>query len=194
MSENKFLATGILCELSKADIRELQQFADAKAIQILVERKVDTPENLVVREGFPLTDVAFASEEWIEDYATRAVPPAAANAFANIDAGMPIQVPADRRSHVYFGIKNLNALPMTTQIQYLLGAAAVPTQIKDRWHIEKLYTTLEQEGYTEHPITYEPAEFYSIQQYINRIANDHIVYMLRVGEKKGETFMAVTKS
>ena len=199
--------SGIIMKLSNPEIVTMQERLDKKLVELVRKHmQADAATEIIVRDIIPFepnqggdlwgtaaTSVAIG-HQWIEDFSTVRVPAIAALAFATAvpaaawPGGWPIQLINNNRAIGFYGIRQLNTVPITTALQFTLGAGQA--QIKDWWEVEKCYTSLEMEGYVLSAVVYEPNAAFSINHYITGLINDQLAYLGRVAEPRGVMIMA----
>jgi len=168
--------TGIY-RLTPQEIRSLERAVEAELLRLGVEEGLGKPEELIVRDLLPKTDLGFTNEEWVESV----------SAYGWARCISSIENDKEQLVAIY-GVANLNPNPLTLAVKFTLGPG--DAKVKDIWQIEQIYTNSERpEGYAKDYIIYHAPDTWSVFQYGKEAGTDRLVYYAKIVEKKGRTIM-----
>lgn len=190
---------GLLIVHLDDEVRSIQRSLDEELIARAVAQKVgDSEEDLIVRDGLPLTDFAttttgasssstgYTNESWFIDMSTYQRDGSTASAVASYNEA--INVNLDKQKVVgIFGVKK----------GYVDNVAAVKfgfpggVQVKDIWQIDHLDPG--EDGYTETPIIFDSSNKMQVQYYLKTLGGVDLKLYTRVCEVVGDTIMGGAK-
>ena len=146
----------------------------AKALKLLAElirKKGKKPEDFVVRDILPATDLGLSTEEW-------SFTPGTANAWNTfIDRSLP-----DDRFIVIFAFVNLSPAPKITAVKFWRGS--IPERV---YQVEHVYANTEYPVLPFEPIGYSEGERIKVELYATATDTQKPVLRGYIAEPRGET-------
>ena len=141
-------------ELELADIISIKQQVIDALMSIATRMTGLTPEQLVVRNILPSTDLGLTNEYW-------ETPSLTANDWTNYFTKQL----DEQQFVVFYGVANLSPDPKVTALRFKVGSGA-GTKTLDVVQLEELYTNTDRtDGFFKRPIIYKERQYSNVDVY-----------------------------
>ena len=163
-------------EFEIADIAAIKQQVIDALMSVATRMTGLTPEQLVVRNLLPKTDLGLANEYW-------ETPSLTANDWTNYFTKQL----DDQQFIVFYGVANLSPDPKVTALRFKVGSGT-GTKTLDVIQLEELYTNTERtDGFFKRPIIYKERQYANIDVYSKATGTEPLMLRGFVIEPAGRT-------
>lgn len=149
------------------------QAVEQKLMEVATRETGKRPEEIVIRDVLPSTDLGLSAEKWEITYS-------AAGWATWINQELD-----DDQFLIIYGVANASSTPYTTALRFKVGSTGATT--KDVIEIEDVYAEENKVKYLRKPLIYKGGDTVYIEAYGSAAGTDNLILKALIAEPKGKT-------